>query len=385
MTIKKTDIVYYTTYAYLLFNFFILADNSFSRFIDLLYFVLMAFFIALHLAKNKIKITNIEFCFIILFGGLIITQFFLSQYGISDVLKTTIVFFIAYFICNTGLLIDNNNRKRKDILYFITISYLIFFLIKSYYDGSLLSNTTSMANNFYLQSLGDKNLSAIVMFLFFYFCYKKRYILGIIISAIYMFFLGSRMLYIGIAIFVFVEVIKKYKVLNINLIKKNILLLIIISQAMVWGISYYVTFNVSTNEVSTYKEGLMDSSNAMRARSNVYAAETIKKNIRFIIHGYDSKILDVLGVSDRLHSSSYLGYRLVQPHSLLLNLMLRYGILYSIIYMLSVSYLIKKMITRENVSLFATYLFMNMILHLMFSGLYLLFFIFDMKMEPNPK
>ena len=72
----------------------------------------------------------------------------------------------------------------------------------------------------------------------------------------------------------------------------------------------------------------------------------------------------------------YSGYRLVQPHNLILNLLLKHGVFFTIFYV----YLLSKMIAlywnKDNIPFLITYLISNMIMHSLLSTTYLLLFFF---------
>lgn len=380
MNIKK--MVYYITYIYLIFNFIIFINEKITDFIGKIYFFIIIYLLIIFYTKKELKIPIYAFIyfFLLLFGCLV--QYIIGQYGCYDILKNTIFVFIAYFICKNDMLSLNNEKKKIDFIYIITCLYLIIFLIISYFNKTLTTNIYYSINSFYLPAIQDKNMSALVIFLFMCFCYSKKYRLGIILSIIYTFFLNSRMAQIGLILFAIIEILVKFRTTNIflklfeNLNSKSTFIIIILSQLFLIGFSYYCTYNIPISSIDDYKESLIDGSNAMRVRSNVYAVEKIKKNSSFIITGYDGKLKEAIGVANINSSVKYLGFRLVQPHSLLLNLILRYGLLYSIVYLMFISYLISKYWSKNSFSCLVVYLFMNMIIHSLFSSSYLIFIIF---------
>lgn len=382
MRIDLKKIIYFITYIYLLFKFFIIVSNSYVKFVDYIYIFMMLILLIMFYLKNKIKISNFNFLLCLLLLFLMLLQIFIGEYGFYDILKTTAFILISYLLCENDLLIQNNNCKKIDLIYIVIYIYLLVYLILSYFDGKLISNISGVGNGFYLPSIQDKNMSSVIIYLFMCFCYGRKYIIGIIISLVYIFFLDSRMAQIGLLIFLIIEILKRKNYTNRffkffeNFNSKKIFATILLSQLILIGFSYYCTYNIPITKISNYKESLMDGSNAMRVRANVYAVESIKKNKKLFITGYDSKIKDVLGVTDIYNSTIYLGFRLVQPHSLLLNLILRYGLLYSIVYLIFVSCLISKYWTKNTMSCLLVYIFMNLILHSLFSSTYLIFIIF---------
>lgn len=178
--------------------------------------------------------------------------------------------------------------------------------------------------------------------------------------------------------------ILKFKLFS-SMGSKNIYFLIILSQIIMIGFSYYSTYNIPISQISNYQESLMDGSNAIRVRANVYAFETIKNDAKFIYRGYDSEIKNQLGVSDINNSTQFMGFRLVQPHSLFLNLALRYGLIYTFIYLMYISHLVSIYWNNKTFSFLLAYIFMNMTLHYLFSNGYLIFLLFALQPLVNNK
>ena len=170
----------------------------------------------------------------------------------------------------------------------------------------------------------------------------------------------------------------KFKLFS-SMESKNIYFLIILSQVIMIGFSYYSTYNIPISQISNYQESLMDGSNAIRVRANVYAFETIKNDAQFIYRGYDSEIKKQLGVSDINNSTQFMGFRLVQPHSLFLNLVLRYGLIYSFIYLMYISHLVSIYWNKRTFVSLLAYIFMNMVLPYLFSNGYLIFLLFALQ------
>ena len=279
---------------------------------------------------------------------------------------------------------DNRNEKKKiDFIYVITCIYLTYFLILSFNSGALLAKN----NSFFLLSMQDKNLSGVIIFLYMCFCYNKKYKFGVILCIIYTIFLNSRMTQMASLLFLGVEYLRNKsifsKVLKFKLFSsmesKNIYFLIILSQIIMIGFSYYSTYNIPISQISNYQESLMDGSNAIRVRANVYAFETIKNDAQFIYRGYDSEIKKQLGVSDINNSTQFMGFRLVQPHSLFLNLVLRYGLIYSFIYLMYISHLVSIYWNKRTFVSLLAYIFMNMVLPYLFSNGYLIFLLFALQ------
>lgn len=392
MKIKIKTIIYYLTYIYLTFNFIVYINASVSKLIDYAYIALVSMFLLIYFLNSKNKsITKKTLTIPIILILFIFIQIIFGEFGFFDIFKNSVFAIIACLIFENNIF-DNNNhdeKKKIDFIYVITCIYLIYFLILSFISGTLLAKN----NSFFLLSMQDKNLSGVIIFLYMCFCYNKKYKLGVILCIIYTIFLNSRMTQIASLLFFGVEYLRNKsmfsKVLKLKLFSsmesKNICFLIILSQIIMIGFSYYSTYNIPISQISKYQESLMDGSNAIRVRANVYAFETIKNDVKFIYRGYDSEIKNQLGVSDINNSTQFMGFRLVQPHNLFLNLALRYGLIYTFIYLMYISHLVSIYWNNKTFSCLLAYIFMNMTLHYLFSNGYLIFLLFALQPLVNNK
>ena len=392
MKIKIKTIIYYLTYIYLTFNFIVYINASVSKLIDYAYIALVSMFLLIYFLNSKNKsITKKTLTIPIILILFIFIQIIFGEFGFFDIFKNSVFAIIACLIFENNIF-DNNNhdeKKKIDFIYVITCIYLIYFLILSFISGTLLAKN----NSFFLLSMQDKNLSGVIIFLYMCFCYNKKYKLGVILCIIYTIFLNSRMTQIASLLFFGVEYLRNKsmfsKVLKLKLFSsmesKNIYFLIILSQIIMIGFSYYSTYNIPISQISKYQESLMDGSNAIRVRANVYAFETIKNDAKFIYRGYDSEIKNQLGVSDINNSTQFMGFRLVQPHNLFLNLALRYGLIYTFIYLMYISHLVSIYWNNKTFSCLLAYIFMNMTLHYLFSNGYLIFLLFALQPLVNNK
>ena len=386
MKIKIKTIIYYLTYIYLTFNFIVYINAIVSKLIDYAYIALVSIFLLLYFLNNKNKsISNKTLTIPIILMLFVFIQIIFGKFGFFDIFKNSVFAIIACLMFENNIF-DNDNRNEKkkiDFIYVITCIYLTYFLILSFINGTLLAKN----NSFFLLSMQDKNLSGVIIFLYMCFCYNKKYKFGVILCIIYTIFLNSRMTQMASLLFFGVEYLRNKsmfsKILKFKLFSsmgsKNIYFLIILSQIIMIGFSYYSAYNIPISQISKYQESLMDGSNAIRVRANVYAFETIKNDAKFIYRGYDSEIKNQLGVSDINNSTQFMGFRLVQPHSLFLNLVLRYGLIYSFIYLMYISHLVSIYWNKRTFVSLLAYIFMNMVLPYLFSNGYLIFLLFAIQ------
>ena len=270
------------------------------------------------------------------------------------------------------------NERINKLLYFVGIVVFIGLIIYNYIKRDTI--------NFYFISTYDKNFASAYVFLFYCFCVKRKKYIGALISVILATFFYSRLFYIAVILNIILlffhnhgfknkgcsRLLCKIKEFNSFKVFLSILLLTIVTI----GISYYTVYNISVDSVSDYRESVYDVSNAIRTRANVYAVEKVKSDWRFIFSGYDSSIRSSLGAVSIYNSTIYLGFRLVQPHNFLLNYVLRYGIILTLLYLALLSKLLAYFLKKgENIVYIIPFLIMNMIMHSLLSSIYLIFFI----------
>ena len=131
-----------------------------------------------------------------------------------------------------------------------------------------------------------------------------------------------------------------------------------------------------------YMTGLNDKSNAIRFNSDWYACSYLSGHPELIFYGYDSDIIDAMnivqssdldGTESAFDGVFYNGYRIVQPHHSVLNLLLKEGVIYSIFYFALLSLAMAPLIRKKNASIWVPYLFACMFMHSLLMTYYLIF------------
>ena len=110
----------------------------------------------------------------------------------------------------------------------------------------------------------------------------------------------------------------------------------------------------------------------------------------FIVRGYDDSLFSALGINEHdtsIDATYYVDglYRLVQPHNEVINMLVREGVLFTIVYYLAVSQVISRVIKdRYDVALLLAFMLGSMFLHQMFTCQTLVLLIFVMASESKP-
>lgn len=147
--------------------------------------------------------------------------------------------------------------------------------------------------------------------------------------------------------------------------------------------SVWWTSNVITADTYRSTQGLNDRSNAVRFNSNVFAYSILMLDESLWFRGYDASLSDTLhiipsssldGTESSLDGAFYNGFRVVQPHNSVLNLFLRVGVLFTIVYLWILAQLIARRRDWFPPALVFPYLTACLIMHSLLVGPLLLLF-----------
>lgn len=241
---------------------------------------------------------------------------------------------------------------------------LLFFLRLGIRAG--ITSEISRTTLFYVFGR-DKNKLGLLVFSYFAFCLKNDFKAGYILSVIMAINCGSRMLFLALLcvgivyLYNWITTKKGKKRKNIPEKIVNVILkpgwYFIIEIAFICVFSFGFVAWCQANGYAEYMSHLVDGSNYMRMTGNVYAIRTIISDPSYILWGLDGKFFEVLGIdSENLYMHTrYLGTRLVAPENDLLNMIMRSGLIYSLIYWFILTHIIKRYIRRENIPLLLSF------------------------------
>ncbi|KEI97132.1 membrane protein [Clostridium botulinum A2B7 92] len=376
---------------------------------------------------NKLKKLNFNMVFLY-----VLLTFFVIPRGLQGEFK--IIFIIGFFLINIICISINNieiKLKKSDVLlYFFIIAisiviliisqYTIIFTIgtfaflviaqmsvskkhyifKSYLNRTIyvmclvsiiiqlmLGRYSTINGKISLSIIGDKNFSGVVMILFFMYCAKNKFYLGEVLSVFTILILDSRASLITLILFFIVRLFKDtiwsvLQKLRLNKVYKLFALMLII----IISISYIWVSRVTIYGVKEYQQSLNDTSNKMRFVANIYAIDLIKNNKKeLMFYGYDNDFKDIFGIYDYEIDShrKFMGVRLVQPHNSIINVIIRTGIIFSLLYFYILSRIIDKLYTKDNLEYILPYLFSALFLHELLNSRFLMFWIIVLCLPIN--
>ncbi len=324
------------------------------------------------------KVSKDTFIGIILLSISLIIIISFSKWSCSNTIMVYAFLILAYLEFGYGETGIQSLSIQKYFDFVFAVGLLIYWLIAAIQNISDYSL-------FILPAAWDKNYTGITIFLMLVYFYKRKSLIGILSCIPYVFTLNSRLFQLCVCLIIILtwglDFFVKHRFLKrdsafFHLKTRVIFLIILISTIAMMVVSVIWTTRISNNVVNTYQSSLNDTSNAIRTRSNIYAMFLISTDRDLLFYGYDDDIKQVLGVEDENSATLFAGYRLVQPHNFLLNLWLKHGMIFSIVYIYLISRLISLYWKKENIPLLITYLVANMVMHSLLSTTYLLLFFF---------
>lgn len=268
----------------------------------------------------------------------------------------------------------------------ITILFVIYFVNPSLFYNISVEKPLEIAPVLY--GAADKNWTAVFVFLYFVLALKLRKGYGIALGLLYpIIYLGRQYMLMVVILFIILflsrkdqdkaRIIRRFgKILSkpSHICIAFLLLGFLCALFSKWWVNEVIPMGMSA-----YKNGLNDPSNAMRFASIDYVVNYMLRDPLFILRGLDSSLSNTLGiVTDATLTYRVDGlYRLVQPHNETINLIVREGLLFTVIYYYCIAVIIKKIpVNRMNIALLTSFFCGSFILHQMFSSQTLLLFIF---------
>lgn len=363
--------------AYITICFFII-HVSYEKIISLSLISILILDIVIRLYKKYklsqgIKIKKLD---LFLYTVLVFSYFIAiitTKYSIKYITFTLLFFIIIIY--NFYIEDFTLSKSGKSINKFLYVSIIISIIIQS---------LNYSPDGFKLISAWDKNYTGVILFLFFMYCNKMKYKMGIVLSLCMTIIVNSRGYILMIFVFYIVKltklrICKKRKLYITNKISN----LLIIMFIFIGIFSYYWVYVIAANGVKEYQSGINDTSNKMRFAANIKTYRLIKNNKHLLINGYDNDIKEVLGLNYEDHSkhSIFEGVRLVQTHNSMLNIIIKMGIMFSLIYFTILSRILEKYNSIYNTEYIIPYLLNSMFMHSMLDGRFLLFWLLILSVD----
>lgn len=329
---------------------------------------LIIFFISCLITCNqfvfiKLKIPKGDFrawSLLLLFSFL---AFCIHNYTKISLIYSIVFLFISYLIANFSYNIDF--RKLAYIMCrligLVVLMNLIVYL--------LYNNET----NFVLLSMFDKNWSGVLLFYFFTLSLHIKSIPYLILCIISSWLTSSRMLILSELFCIIVYIIINNAKFKFNITRKKIIALFLSMFIFTFVLSNFWIMIVVPYGPTISGESINDNSNAARMISNLYGFDYLKSDYHLLLEGYDNDIFDKMGIIQGSEETNRVdGFRIVQPHNVYLNFILKHGVIISLIYYYIISSIFARTLSRYNLYIMFPVLFESLIFHTLLSNYNLL-------------
>jgi hypothetical protein len=338
----------------------------------------------LELIDGKITITLSD---IFLSIGILLTniipEFTLIRF--SD----AITIIILLFKCKKSVLV--NKTFLKIIYYLGLISTIYYILFSRYFENE----NTIILNN------PDPNFSGFLALLLFLFCYKNKFLLGILVCLGCVFLLWSRNYLLALIVFFillllenfapnfFKSFYKKASIIKITLVFIFFNLIILLySFYYVEKIKSPLSLGISRNDPNRFV-ALADDSNWYRFNANKEFFELLKDNQEVMLFGASFaepvKIQTIRTENENYNDLKDLFAYRVAPHNTIFHLILTRGVLFSSCYLLGFTFILKRLYSFENFKYLFPILIFGLFLHSIYSGVFIIFIVSILSMPEQDK
>lgn len=293
----------------------------------------------------------------------------ISSYPIQDI-TLNLAFLAGCFVLFGDNSVSFGPKCTKSFFIISTIGIVL----------AIITNTDSMYPA--LLSYPDRNYTAVASLLYFFVAVSRFSIVGLALSVSYAALTTSRAFMCSALIFLVIRFIPRFRsgLANrfSNITAKSFAAIITIMLIGIICVSqFWVSSVMTSSPANDYHSSLNDTSNAIRFSSDVYALNTILRDPLIVVRGYDSEIREQLGATTGTNKDTmYNGFRVVQPHHSVLNMILRDGVLFTLFYFALLAVLFSRVLNGDNMDRWVPYFGIAMVMHSLFNTYFLLLFLF---------
>lgn len=351
-------------FVYSILSFFIIPSGTFSYALFLLPIIIIFVLYEVITERIKFRLSDIMIGFGILFCTF--------AYNYSRLkLAESLTLVCLLMLCRFPQSLD---RRKLYPVYLVSMVGIVY---------QLMTHKHNLGVN--VLSVGDPNFSAYIMLLFFMFSWKNRYLIGVILSIVCNFIFLSRAGFLGLLIFILIG-LGETKIANIflkkvkSLFPKRIpilpIVLILNFSLIVYSISYVENKSLDDVSANTERQNLSrlsnveDQSNYARWLGNKQITEFLMENQQVFLFGVQEK--DIVKLK-----------KLKAAHNSFLHNILFFGIFYSLIYFIGLGMIIRRVYKPYNLKYLLSAIFFALFLHSLFNGVYLIFLMANLTLEPQ--
>lgn len=318
-------------------------------------------------------------CLFLLITGVMTTVCF-SPYAKSLMLSYVAFLLLALLIFSDRLNLPSENLRVETFFYLLVLCIVVYEVVSH----------VGISFPMYVSGAYDKNYLGILLFLFFAWCWSTGRKLGVLACVAAASLIGSRNYVIMLGVFLLLEFMR------IRCIGPNdeqhddavylrpvaVFGLFVLMFLAIAAFSFWWSNSVVGAGTTSYQVGMNDSSNAVRFNSDWYAIQHLFENPFLLLFGYDNDIISAMhiiqsselnGTETALTGTFYNGFRIVQPHHVILNMLLKEGVLFTIGYYSVLACIFSRFFNRHNAAYWVPYLFGCMFMHSLLVSYYLVF------------
>ena len=334
----------------------------------------------LELIDGKVTITLTD---ILLSIGILLTNIIpeLSLSRFSD----AITIIVLLFKCKELVLI---NRTFLNIIYFLAIITTVYHILFSRYFGD---QNTIVLNN------PDPNFSGFLALLLFLFCYKNKFLVGILICLSCIVLLWSRNYLLALIVFSILLFLEKFSPIFFKGfyqkadIVKMISIFVLLNFIVLFYSLYYVEkikspsfLGFSRNDPNRFI-ALQDDSNWYRFNANKEFFELLKNDQGIMLFGASSAEPVKIKTDDETENYNSLFPHRLPPHNAVFHFIFIRGVLFSGFYFLAFTFILKRLYRLENFKYLFPILIFGLFLHTIYSGVFMIFVVSIMSMFEQDK
>lgn len=319
----------------------------------------------------------------------VLVAFIFSPWPKSMLLTATAFLILSVLTFGGTVEIPKRTLLVERIFYIVALTTICRSIVSNY--GGLNSSYTAGGY--------DKNYFGIILFTFFCWCWVTGRKIGVVVCVLSAPLLGSRNYVIMLALFFALAFVQRRHTLKSSafdgpeddesvahqgLSAVRIFAIFVAMLLTITAFSFWWSESVVGPSTSSYGQSMNDSSNAIRTNSNKYGILYLLEHRELMLYGYDGQIVEAMGLVDKseldgtetaLTGTFYDDYRVVQPHHVVVNMLLKEGVLFTVVYFAILSVVLSNYLRKDNLCLWVPYLFGCMFMHSLLVGYYLLFFL----------
>ncbi len=286
----------------------------------------------------------------------------------------------AFNMIALSLVCRNNyylNRNFVFTIYWLSLGSIIYQL--AFYRHP--------AFNIPVLSILDPNFSGFLMLLFFFFCFRNNFKIGLFISIACAFIFFSRAyllsLFIFICIFIYEKCftfIVKRQTVGLFINKLSFLLMILLANSLLLVMGTYFINNAETTSKQLGRTDLQRVTQ-IADESNLYRFQSNERIVRYLIKTPENALLGLPPNYDE--EKLRLNLPAVTPHNGLLHLIFYRGIIFCSFYFLLLGRIIKRLYQPQKLKYLLALIVFSLFLHVAYFGPSLIFFVTTLATEPR--